>query len=207
MPAKLAVLISGSDSNLQALIDAIRLRVLPAEIVVVVSNRRDAAGLQRAERLRIPTRYFPLKPYRDAGRSRADYDANLAALVAEVAPDWVVLAGWMHVLSRAFLDRFSYRVVNVHPALPGQFPGAHAIADAFAAYQRGAIKTTGCMVHLAPDEAVNAGPVIGTADVPIYPSDTLDSLTRRMHNAEHALLVQSLLRLMEGDEEIEEIEE
>lgn len=201
MAARLAVLISGNGSNLQAIIDAIRMKALDAEIVVVVSNRKNAFGLVRAEKAGIPTRYFPLKPYTDAGRSRSEYDADLAQLVAEYRPDWVVLAGWMHILSKAFLDHFPYRVVNLHPALPGQFPGAHAIADAFAAFQRGEIKQTGCMVHLVPDEAVDAGPVIGVAEVPIYRTDTLEMLTERMHQTEHRLIVQSLQRLIVGDEE------
>ncbi|MCS6825403.1 MAG: phosphoribosylglycinamide formyltransferase [Caldilinea sp.] len=201
MTAKLAVLISGNGSNLQAIIDAIHTKALDAEIVLVVSNRKNAFGLVRAERAGIPTRYFPLKPYTDAGRPRTEYDADLAQIVTEYRPDWVVLAGWMHILSKAFLDHFPYRVVNLHPALPGQFPGAHAIADAFAAFRRGEIKQTGCMVHLVPDEAVDAGPVIGVAEVPIYRTDTLETLTDRMHQAEHRLLVQSLQRLIVGDEE------
>lgn len=207
MSARLAVLISGNGSNLQAIIDAIRMRVLPAEIVVVVSNRKDAYGLTRAAKAGIPTRYHPLKPYRDAGRSREEYDADLAAQLQAYRPDWIVLAGWMHLLSHAFLRHFPYRVVNLHPALPGQFPGAHAIAEALAAYKAGKIKHTGCMVHLVPDEAVDSGPILATADVPIYPHDTEETLAQRMHAAEHTLLVQSLLRLVEGDEDIEEDEE
>jgi formyltetrahydrofolate-dependent phosphoribosylglycinamide formyltransferase len=204
MTTRLAVLISGNGSNLQAIIDAVKQRVLPAEIAVVVANRQDAFGLQRAAKAGIPTLYFPLKPYTDAGRSRAEYDADLAVRLAAYDPDWVVLAGWMHILSAAFLNRFPYRVVNLHPALPGQFPGAHAIAEALAAYQAGQIKHTGCMVHLVPDEAVDSGPIIGTADVPIYPNDTQETLAARMHGAEHTLLIQSLLRLVEGDEEVDE---
>ncbi len=207
MTANLVVLISGNGSNLQALIDAIRMRALDATIACVVSNRKAAFGLVRAEKAGIPTRYFPLKPYLDAGRTRAEYDADLAALVAAYKPDWVVLAGWMHILSAAFVGRFPYRVVNLHPALPGKFPGAHAIEEAFAAFQRGEIKQTGCMVHLVPDEAVDAGPVIGTAEVPIYRTDTLEMLANRMHQAEHKLLVQSLQRLTIGDEDIDDDDE
>ena len=199
MPTKLAVLISGNGTNLQAIIDAIRSRVLPAEIVVVVSNRADAYGLERAAKAGIPTRVHTLKPYRDAARDRREYDADLAALVKEYKPDWVVLAGWMHILSSEFLDRFPYRVINLHPALPGKFPGAHAIDDAFAAFQRGEVKETGVMVHLVPDEKVDAGPVIETTTVPIYPRDTLEALTQRVHNAEYPTLVRALLRLIEGD--------
>lgn len=201
MTARLAVLISGNGSNLQAILDAIRMRVLDAAVVVVVSNRQAAYGLERAAKAGIPTRYHPLKPYRDAGRTREEYDAELAKIVKEFSPDYVVLAGWMHILSHAFLRHFPYRVVNLHPALPGKFPGAQAIAEAFAAYQRGEIKQTGVMVHLVPDEQVDRGPVLLTADVPIYPSDTLDMLENRVHQAEHKTLVQALQRLVEGDED------
>lgn len=201
MTANLVVLISGNGSNLQALIDAIRMKVLDASIALVISNRKDAFGLVRAEKAGIPTHYFPLKAYTDASRSRSEYDADLAEIVAEVKPDWIVLAGWMHILSTAFLERFPYRVVNLHPALPGKFPGANAIDDAFAAFRRGVIKQTGCMVHLVLDEAVDAGPVIGVAEVPIYRSDTLETLANRIHQAEHKLLVQSLQRLIVGDED------
>lgn len=204
MTARLAVLISGNGSNLQAIIDAVKLRMLPAEIAVVVSNRKDAYGLQRAEKAGIPTLYFPLKPFSDAGRSRAEYDAELAARLGAYDLDWIVLAGWMHILSDPFLRHFPYRVINLHPALPGQFPGAHAVAEALAAYKAGKIKHTGCMVHLVPDEAVDSGPIIGAVDVPIYPNDTEETLAARMHGAEHTLLVQSLLRLITGDEEIDE---
>ena len=207
MTANLVVLISGNGSNLQAVIDAIRMKALDATIACVVSNRKAAFGLVRAEKTGIATRYFPLKPYLDAGRTRAEYDADLATLVAAHKPEWVVLAGWMHILSTAFVGRFPYRIVNLHPALPGKFPGAHAIEEAFAAFQRGEIKQTGCMVHLVPDEAVDAGPVIGTAEVPIYRADTLEMLANRMHQAEHKLLVQSLQRLIVGDEDIEDEDE
>jgi folate-dependent phosphoribosylglycinamide formyltransferase PurN len=82
------------------------------------------------------------------------------------------------------LQHYAYRVVNLHPALPGQFPGANAIADAFAAFQRKEIRKTGVMVHLVPDEQVDRGPVVATAEVPIYPSDTLEMLTNRIHQTE-----------------------
>lgn len=200
MSTKLAVLISGNGSNLQAIIDAIRAKMLPAEIVVVVSNRKQAFGLERAVKAGIPTRYHPLKPYKETGRERWEYDADLAVIVKEYKPDWVILAGWMHILSADFLEEFPYRVINLHPALPGKFPGAHAIEDAFAAYQRGDIKETGLMVHLVPDEQVDAGPVIETEKVLIYPSDTLEMLERRMHQAEHKTLIRALHRLIEGDE-------
>lgn len=190
-PCTLAVLISGSGTNLQAIIDATRAGALDATIAVVVANRRQAYGLTRARQAGIPTLYFPLKPYRDAGRSREEYDADLAQRVAAYAPDLIVLAGWMHVFTAAFLDRFPQRVINLHPALPGQFAGTHAIARAFAAFQRGEIDHTGVMVHwVIPD--VDAGPVLASEAVPIYPTDTLDDLEARIHAVEHRLLVDAI---------------
>ncbi len=200
MGARLVVLISGNGSNLQALIDAIRYKALDAEIVGVVSNRKDAFGLERAQKAGIPTRYHPLKSFTESGRSRSDYDAALAELVRAWQPDFVVLAGWMHILSAAFIDEFPYRIVNLHPALPGQFPGAHAVDDALAAYKEGRIRTTGVMVHLVPDEEVDAGPVLESEEVVIYATDTADSLRKRMQQVEHGVLVRALRRLIEGDE-------
>jgi len=191
--ARLAVFISGFGSNLQAIIDAVQAGELDAEIVVVVSNRKAAYGLVRAEQAGIPTLYFPLKPYRDAGRSREEYDADLAERVAAYEPDLIVLAGWMHILSPAFLDRFPNRVINLHPALPGQFPGTHAIQRAYEAFQRGEIDHTGVMMHYVVPE-VDAGPVIISEEVPIYPSDTLDDLEARIHEVEHRLIVEAIRR-------------
>lgn len=196
MKSKLAVLISGNGSNLQAIIDAVAAGSLDARIAVVVSNRKDAYGLERARRAEIPDRYFPLKPYRDAQRSRAEYDADLAALVGKYTPDWVVLAGWMHILSEQFLRRFPNRVVNLHPALPGQFPGAHAIDDALAAFARGEVEQTGVMVHLVPDARVDEGPALAEQAVPIRADDTRETLAERIHAVEHRLLVETLQELV-----------
>jgi len=200
MPTRLALLISGNGSNLQAVIDAIRMRLLDAEIVIVVSNRKEAYGLQRATKAGIPTHYYPLKPYRDAGKDRAAYDTDLANLIARYQPDWIVLAGWMHILSNAFLQRFPYRVINLHPALPGQFPGVNAIERAYEAFQAGQIKKTGVMVHLVPDEEIDSGPILATRDVQIYRTDALETLEQRIHQVEHQVLIEALHRLIEGDE-------
>ncbi len=188
---RLVVLISGNGSNLQAIIDAVAQGTLAAQVVGVVSNRRAAFGLVRAQRAGIPTRYFPLKPYLDTGRPRTAYDADLADVVMGFAPDLVVLAGWMHVLSPAFLDRFPGRVLNLHPALPGQFPGTHAIQRAYEAFRRGEITHTGVMVHWVVPE-VDAGPVIASATVPIHAGDTLEDLEARVHATEHRLLVAAI---------------
>lgn len=194
-PARLVVLVSGSGSNLQAVLDACDAGTLPACVVGVVANRKDAYGLVRAEQARVPTRYFPFKPYREGGHSRQAYDADLAAEVAAFQPDLVILAGWMHILSAAFLDRFPGRVLNLHPALPGMFAGTHAIERAYAAFQQGEITASGCMVHLAVPE-VDAGPVVAANAVPIYPEDSLADFEARMHAAEHELIVAAIGRAL-----------
>jgi folate-dependent phosphoribosylglycinamide formyltransferase PurN len=109
-----------------------------------------------------------------------------------------VLAGWMRLLSAVFLDRHPGRVVNLHPALPGELPGLHAIERAFDEARAGRRDHTGVMVHLVPDEGVDDGPVLATATVPIEPADTLATLEARVHRTEHVLLVATLARLVES---------
>lgn len=190
---RLAVLASGNGSNLQAIIDAAESGALPGvRVAVVVADRREAYALERAKKHGIPTLYHPFLPYRKAGRSRADYDADLAAKLAPYEVDLVVLAGWMRILSMAFLQHYSGRVLNLHPALPGTFPGTHAIERAYEASRRGEIAHTGVMVHRVPDEGVDVGPVVAQQVVPIYPEDTLEMLESRIHEAEHALYVRAI---------------
>ncbi len=190
---RIGILVSGHGSNLQAIINAIEGGKLPGiEVAVVVSNRRQAYAITRAIRHGIPTVYFPLRPYTVAGRPRTAYDTDLARIVMGFGVTWVVLAGWMHILSHAFIKHFPNRILNLHPALPGSFPGTHAIERAYQAYQEGQIQETGVMVHLVPDEAVDAGPVVAKATVPIYPQDTLETLEARIHETEHKVLIQAL---------------
>lgn len=185
---RLVILISGSGSNLQAILDGVEDERITAVPSLVVSNRKDAYGLVRAANAGVPTAYFPFKPYREAGKSREEYDADLARLIRPYQPNLIILAGWMHILSAAFLSHFPNRVINLHPALPGQFAGTHAIPRAYEAYQRGEIGHTGCMVHFAIPE-VDAGSLIAQAEVPILPTDSLTDLEKRMHRTEHGLLV------------------
>ena len=192
---KLVVLISGHGSNLQALLDASASGELPAQIVAVISDRREAFGLERARRAGVPARPFPKLKAQD----RHAYDAALAEIVAADGPDWVVLAGWMRLLSPAFLDHFPGRLVNLHPALPGTFAGTHAIDRAYAAYQRGEITQTGVMVHLVPDAGMDCGPVLAQQVVPILPDDTLEALEARIHAVEHRLLVITLKDIINTD--------
>jgi formyltetrahydrofolate-dependent phosphoribosylglycinamide formyltransferase len=186
--SRLVVMVSGSGSNLQAVLDACASGDLAADVVAVVSNRSNAYALQRAADAGVPSVHIgPLD-----GEERADYDARLADLVAGFAPDLIVLAGWMRILTNAFLGWFPERVVNLHPARPGELPGTRAIERAWQEALAGERTRTGVMVHLVPDEGVDDGPVLATVDVPILPDDTIETLEARVHGAEHRLLVDTI---------------
>jgi formyltetrahydrofolate-dependent phosphoribosylglycinamide formyltransferase len=191
------VLISGNGTNLQAVMDACASGDLNAKVVTVISNRKAAYGLERALKARIPTIYLPLKAYTAAGRPREDYDKLLAERVAQLRPDLVVLAGWMHVLSPVFLERFPGRIINLHPAPPGKFAGTNAIERTFEAYQRGELTEGGVMVHHAAPE-VDGGAVIAQDTVPILPGDTMEDFEARVHKKEHALLVSAIKAVLES---------
>jgi formyltetrahydrofolate-dependent phosphoribosylglycinamide formyltransferase len=188
---RLVVLVSGSGSNLQAIIDACVDGRLPADVVAVVSNKPDVFALQRADAAGVPAVHVGVHP----GEERSDYDARLADVVAGFDPDLVVLAGWMRILTMSFLGWFPQRVVNLHPALPGDLPGTRAIERAWDEALEGARTTTGVMVHLVPDEGVDDGPVLGTATVPIDVEAGFDAFATLMHATEHRLLVESLHEL------------
>lgn len=181
---RLVVLISGGGTNLQALIDAIGQKKLAAEIVGVVSSRSDAYGLQRAREAGIPAVVLSPRAYTD----RESFDADLYDIVSNMQPDLVILAGFLRILGPKFLDRFPRSVINLHPALPGQFAGMHAIERAFEAYQAGRITHSGCMVHYVIAE-VDAGPVIEQRRVDFLPDDTLEAFATRLHAYEHELIV------------------
>ena len=192
MTSRLVVLISGNGSNLQAILDACASGELDATVVSVISNKAEAFGLTRTQNAGIESRHFP----KLENESRNEYDARLAVYVSTYLPDYVILAGWMRILSNSFLSSFPNRVVNLHPALPETFPGTHSIERALEAYQRKEIKHTGVMVHLVPDEGVDNGPVLATEIVPIFADDTLESLEARVHQTEHKLLITTLKQLV-----------
>lgn len=189
--ARLVVLVSGNGTNLQAILDACAGRELPADVVAVVSNRSDAYALQRAAAAGVVSVHVGQQD----GEARADYDARLADIVAGFAPDLVVLAGWMRILTTDFLGWFPDRVINLHPARPGELPGMHAIERAWQEALAGQRTRTGVMVHLVPDDGVDDGPVLATEDVPILPDDTLERLEGRIHAVEHRLLVDTIRHL------------
>ncbi len=188
---RLVVLVSGSGSNLQAIIDACADERLAAEVVAVVSNKPDVFALQRADAAGVPAVHVGVHP----GEERSDYDARLADVVAGFDPDLVVLAGWMRILTMSFLGWFPHRVVNLHPALPGDLPGTAAIERAWDEAVGGHRTQTGVMVHLVPDEGVDDGPVIATATVPIDVEAGFDVFAHLVHQTEHRLLVDALSEL------------
>lgn len=191
---RLVILISGNGSNLQAILDACASGELPAAVVCVVSNKADAYGLARARHAGVEAIYFP----KNENEFRSEYDTRLAELLRTKQPDYIILAGWMRILSSGFLSCFPDRVINLHPALPGMFPGLHAIERAFEAYQRGEIKQTGVMVHLVPDEGVDNGPVLGQQGIDFQPEESLGKFEARVHEVEHKLLVNTLRNILEG---------
>ena len=190
MTTRLVVLASGNGSNLQAIIDACETQALHAHVVGVVSDNHHAFALQRAAQHNIACHIVDA-----ANTSRNEFNAQLASAVQTFQPDIVVLAGFMRLLTMEFLAHFPQRVINVHPALPGELPGTHAIARAFDEFVAGKRTHTGVMVHLVPDEGVDNGPVIESAVVPIHPSDSLADLEQRMHATEHQLLINALTQL------------
>jgi phosphoribosylglycinamide formyltransferase-1 len=167
----IGVLVSGSGTNLQALLDA----GLP--VVAVASNRRDAPALARAGGIR--TAAFEAADY----EGRDTRDAAMADWLEEQGVRLVVLAGYMHLLTPAFLDRFPNAVVNVHPSLLPEFPGAHAVEEQLAA----GVRESGATVHIV-DEGVDSGPVLAQERVPVLPGDTPETLHARIKEIEHRLL-------------------
>lgn len=184
MPARIAVMISGTGTLLQSLIDAER----SYDIGLVVADR-PASGLERAEAAGIPTAIVSPADYPD----RDAWSSALADAVAASTADWVVAAGFMRILSPVFLDRFPNRVVNSHPALLPAFPGAHGVRDALAY----GVKVTGCTVHLV-DAGVDTGPIIAQQAVRVEPADDEDSLHERIKAVEWELLPQVVEQLVSG---------
>ncbi|MEG2982624.1 MAG: phosphoribosylglycinamide formyltransferase [Raoultibacter sp.] len=185
-PLKIGVLLSGSGTNLQALIDAIAEGSLNAEIVEVIASRPDAYGLKRAQQAGIPTCSLNREVYADP---RVANEA-IATELTRAGAEYVVMAGYMRMLGEEVLDAFPDKVINLHPALLPSFKGAHAIADAFEA----GVKITGITVHFANAE-YDKGPIIAQRAIAVREQDSLESLEARIHEAEHDLYPE-VLRLL-----------
>jgi phosphoribosylglycinamide formyltransferase-1 len=192
MTSRLVVLISGNGSNLQAILDTCASQELSATVVAVISNNADAYGLVRAYDAGVEAIHLP----KLVSESRRDYDARLAEIILTYTPNYIVLAGWMRILTSAFLNHFPNRVINLHPALPDTFPGTHAIERAYQAFQRGEIDHTGVMVHLVPDEGIDNGPVLAAQKIDFIQSESLDDFESRVHKMEHQVLVDALKNLL-----------
>ena len=183
---RIVILISGRGSNMEAIVEAAAREQWQAQVVAVISNRPDAAGLQFAAARGITAQAVDHKAF--AGRDA--FEAALAEAIDAHRPDLVVLAGFMKLVGPAFLDRFADRVVNTHPALCPAFPGMHAPADALAY----GVKVTGATLFVV-DAGVDAGPIVAQTVVPVADQDTVASLHERIKTAERAMLVETVGRM------------
>jgi len=188
-PVKLGVLISGTGTNLQAIIDALERRELRAEIRLVISNRAGAQGLERAHRHGISTRVIEHRRF----ASREDFDRALVELLTEHGVELVVCAGFMRLLSPVMLSAFPDRVMNIHPALLPAFPGVHAQK---AALEHG-VRFTGCTVFFRA-RGVDDGPIIVQSVVPVMPGDDEESLSERIRAQEHRIYPWAIQLFQEG---------
>jgi phosphoribosylglycinamide formyltransferase 1 len=180
---RIVVLVSGTGSNLQAVIDAVADGSLPLEIAAVGADRPDTFGIERSAAAGLETFVVNFKDY----AARADWDAALLDAVAAYKPEYVVSSGFMRIVAPSFIDAFAGRYVNTHPALLPSFPGAHGVRDALAY----GVKVTGCTVHFA-DAGVDTGPIIAQTPVAVLDDDTEESLHERIKVAERELLIKVL---------------
>jgi phosphoribosylglycinamide formyltransferase-1 len=189
MPHQIGVLLSGRGSNFEALADAVSGGLIPdARIAVVVSNREDAPGIQKARAHSISAVALPSK-----GLQREEFDRQVVAVLREHHVDLVCLAGYMRLLSRYFVESFPGRILNIHPSLLPAFPGLEAQRQAL---EHG-VKFAGCTVHFV-DENLDAGPIILQAVVPVHDSDTPETLAARILAEEHRIYPQAVRLVLEG---------
>ncbi len=192
---KIAVLVSGRGSNLQAIIDNIEKGQLPAEIVVVISDQSEAYSLERARKHNIPAVHISAKGY--TGK-REEYDAVLVKELQKHHVELVCLAGFMRIITPTLIKAFPNRILNIHPALLPAFPGLHVQK---AAIEHG-VKFSGCTVHFV-DEGMDTGPIIIQAVVPVLDDDTEDSLSERILKQEHTIYSRAIQLYAEGKLKVE----
>jgi phosphoribosylglycinamide formyltransferase-1 len=191
--APIGVLVSGSGSNLQALIDACAAPDFPARIAVVICNVPTAFALERARQAEIPVAVVP-----HAGLPRPEFESRIAVALEAHGAHWVCLAGFMRLLGPGFIRKFAGKVVNIHPALLPAFPGMHGPRQALAH----GVKVAGCTVHFV-DEGTDTGPIIAQAAVPVLPHDDEATLAARILAEEHRLYPLALRWLVEGQVTVE----
>jgi phosphoribosylglycinamide formyltransferase 1 len=183
---RVGVLLSGRGSNFQAIADRVAAGDVPAEIAVVIANRTDAAGLEAARARGLKAICLPSK-----GIDREVFDQQLIEALREHEVEWVILAGYMRILSAAFIRAFPQRILNIHPSLLPAFPGLDAQHQAFDY----GVKITGCTVHFV-DEHLDHGPIVMQASVAVEPEDTAETLSARILKEEHRIYSASLRRLL-----------
>ena len=188
----LGILLSGRGSNFEAIARNVQAGKIPARIAVVISNRQEAPGLERARALGLEARFLPSK-----GKEREDYDREVVAVLKQFAVDIVCLAGFMRVLGPNFVREFRHRILNIHPALLPAFPGMEAQKQALDY----GVKFTGCTVHLV-DEGVDTGPIVCQAVVPVEDDDTPESLSARVLAEEHRVYSEAIRLLAEDRIEV-----
>jgi phosphoribosylglycinamide formyltransferase-1 len=194
MKKRIGVLLSGRGSNFEALAESVATGQIPdAEIALVVSNRENAPGIERARKRGIEARAIPSK-----GLEREAYDKLVAAALTEKKVDLVCLAGYMRLLSPYFIETFPNRILNIHPSLLPAFPGLEAQRQAL---EHGA-KFSGCTVHFV-DENLDAGPIVLQAAVPIEDRDTVETLSERILREEHRIYSEAVRIVLEGRYRIE----
>ena len=190
---RVGILISGRGSNMVALADAAREGRIPnAEIVLVISDQPDAAGLAKAKERGIETLVVERR-----GRAREDHDRELVAALRAREVDLVCLAGYMRILSPVFLEAYCGRILNIHPSLLPAFPGLDAQRQALEC----GVKWSGCSVHFV-DETLDGGPIIAQRAVPVYDGDTVETLSARILVQEHRLYPEALALVVRGDYKI-----
>jgi len=185
---KIAVMASGRGSNLKAILQAVERGECPVDVRLLLSDKPDAGALEIGRAAGVPE-VISLNPKEYANREA--FDIASAERIEAAGCQWIVLAGYMRILSAQFVPRFRNRIVNIHPALLPAFPGGHAVRDAL---EHGA-KITGCTIHLV-NEVVDEGPILAQAAVPILDDDTVDSLHQRIHGEEHRLYPATLRRMV-----------
>lgn len=190
---QLAVFASGRGSNLQALIAACADGRLAARIAVVVCNRPDAQAVLWAQQAGIPLLLCPRH-----GQDRLQWEQALVEALEHLQPRLLVLAGWDQLLLGPLLQRYPQSIINLHPALPGVHPGQGAIARAHQAFGHGGPATTGVMVHRVTAE-VDGGPVVLVDEIQMIPGESLESLERRTHKVEHALLIRAIAKVLQAE--------
>jgi phosphoribosylglycinamide formyltransferase-1 len=190
----IAVLISGSGSNLQAILNASERGEIPCRVGIVISNKADAYGLVRAEKHGVPTEVVDHRGF----STREEFDAKLVEIIRGSGAELVCLAGFMRVLTPVFVRAFPHRILNIHPALLPSFPGTHGPGQALSY----GVRFSGCTVHFL-DEGVDTGPIIVQAVVPVYDEDTVETLAARILVQEHRIYPMAIRLFFSGKLKIE----